>query len=355
MDKNITRELADELKTYPLESGVSIMEVCGTHTTEYFRTGVKDLFPAGLRLVDGPGCPVCVTPNEFLDRAIAVGKESGVVITTFGDMMKVPSSYSSLSAEKAGGMKVEVIYSPMDAVELAEKNPEKEVVFLSVGFETTAPAEAVSVIEAKKRNIKNYSILPGNKLTTPAVKALLDAREAKIDGFILPGHVSAVIGADAWKFIAEEYGKPCVVAGFEDHDLIRGTLTLLHLIKKHDNILINEYKRVVRDRGNEKAQEIMFSVFHQGDSLWRGIGLIPGSGLFLKDEFADFDASKKFNVTVPPAKAAKGCRCGELLRGLILPEECQLFGKACVPEKPVGPCMVSSEGPCAAYYKYGRR
>lgn len=353
MDKELKKKLADTLRTYRLPGPVSVMEVCGTHTTEYFRTGVKDLFPEKLRLVDGPGCPVCVTANEYLDRAIEIGKQ-GAVLATFGDMIKVPSSYSSLGAEKAKGMKVEVVYSPVDALEMAAKRPDLDVVFLSVGFETTAPGEASAVLEAKRRNIRNFSILPGNKLTTPAVKALLDAEEVRIDGFIIPGHVSAVIGSDAWNFIARDYGKPGVVAGFEDYDLIIGTLSLLDLISAGDAKILNGYTRVVRPGGNPKAQEIMFQVFRAAGAVWRGIGEIPESGLEMRDEFADFDASRKYRITPPEPREHPGCRCGELLRGLILPTDCPLFGKACMPERPVGPCMVSTEGPCAAYYKYGR-
>ncbi len=352
MNPELIKNLARRLREYPLASPLSIMEVCGTHTTEFFRTGVRGLFPEKLRLVDGPGCPVCVTPNEYLDLAIEIGK-AGAVLATFGDMIKVPSSYSSLGEEMAAGMKVEVVYSPLDAVDLAGRNPGMEVVFLSVGFETTAPAEAGAVLEARRRNIGNFSLLPGNKLTTPAVKALLDAGEANIDGFILPGHVSAVIGSDAWEFIARDYGKPCVVAGFEDHDLITGTLALLDLLEKNDVRIINDYARVVKPEGNPRARKMMEMVFSTADSRWRGIGLIPGSGLALRGEFADFDASKKFNVTPPPPREHPGCLCGELLRGLILPTDCPLFGSACAPEHPVGPCMVSSEGPCAAYYRYG--
>ncbi len=349
------KEMAEAFSARVLSRDVRIMEVCGTHTTEFFRTGVKDIFPARLSLVDGPGCPVCVTQNEYLDRAIEIGKVHGAIIATFGDMIKVPSSYSSLGREKAEGMRVEVVYSPVDAVDLAEQNPGSQVMFLSVGFETTAPAEAIAVRTARERSIKNFSILCGNKVTVPAVRALLDAREVNIDGFILPGHVSAIIGVNAWKFIADEYKKPCVVVGFENHDLIRGTQMLLDLIESGRPELLNEYTRVVRDGGNLKAQEIMYEVFDTVDTEWRGIGVIPGSGLALKSGFAEFDAQKKFPVTPPPPKEHPGCRCGDLLRGLIIPTDCPLFGRACTPERAVGPCMVSTEGPCSAYYKYGRK
>jgi hydrogenase expression/formation protein HypD len=353
MGSDLDKKLAARLKGLRLEREFRIMEVCGTHTTEFFRTGVKDLFPEGLFLIDGPGCPVCVTPNEYIDRAIEIGRRHRTVLTTFGDMIKVPSSYSSLSKEKAGGMDIRIVYSPMKALEIAEADPGAEVVFLSVGFETTAPAEASVVLEAKKRNIKNFSLLAGNKLTPPAVKALLDAQEVRIDGFILPGHVSAIIGAGAWRFVAEHYDKPCVVAGFDAPDLMMGMLSLIDLVKTGRLEIINQYARVVKEKGNPTALEIMNRVFRKADARWRGIGVIPGSGLEIQDEYADFDALRKFPVSPPEPKDAKGCRCGELLRGLIIPTDCALWGKACTPEEPVGPCMVSMEGPCAAYYKYG--
>ncbi len=350
--ENRIKELAGAFKEYRLESKINIMEVCGTHTREFFRTGVRDIFPRGLSLVDGPGCPVCVTPNEYLDRAIETGKKHDVKLCTFGDMIKVPSSYSSLGREKAMGMDIEICYSPADALETAA-NTGREVIFLSLGFETTAPAEAAVVLQARKRNIRNFSILCGNKITVPAVKALLDAGDANIDGFILPGHVSAVIGVNAWKFIPEEYNKPCVVAGFEDYDLIRASVRILALVQNKKAVLVNEYTRAVKDEGNKKAIEIMYEVFKPVDSNWRGIGVIPMSGLGLKEEYAEFDAEKKFQVSPPEPKEHAGCRCGELLRGLIIPTDCPLFGKVCTPELPVGPCMVSSEGPCSAYYLYG--
>ena len=355
MGTDLNKKLASRLSGLRLDNEIRIMEVCGTHTTEFFRTGVKDLFPDNLTLVDGPGCPVCVTPNDYLDRAIEIGKRHRTVIATFGDMIKVPSSYSSLAREKACGMDVRVVYSPMNALEIAEAEPASEVLFLSVGFETTAPAEAVAILEAQKRGVKNFSLLSGNKLTPPAVEALLAAREVKIDGFILPGHVSAIIGAGAWRFISERFGRPCVVSGFDAPDLIMGMLTLVDLVKKNRNETINQYTRVVKEEGNLTALEILRRVFRLTDAHWRGIGVIPGSGLEVRDEYAEFDAVKKFPVTPPEPKAAKGCRCGELLRGLITPPECALYGKACTPEEPVGPCMVSMEGPCAAYYKYWSR
>ncbi len=355
MDKELVKKLAERLKSIKLDKPYKIMEVCGTHTTEFFKSGVKDIFPEGLTLVDGPGCPVCVTQNEFLDRAIEIGKKYNPIITTFGDMIKVPSSYSSLSREKSEGMDIRIVYSPIEAVDMAVKNPDREIIFLSVGFETTAPTEAVTILDSKNKNIKNFSLLAGNKLTPPAVKALLDSGEVNLDGFILPGHVCAIIGSDAWNFIADKYGKPCSIAGFEPHELIMGTISILELLISKKAEIRNEYKKIVKAEGNLKAKEILFSVFETSDTEWRGLGVIPGSGLKIRDEYAEFDSVKKFPVTPPEPKEHKGCRCGELLRGLIAPFDCPLFDKGCSPERPIGPCMVSSEGPCSAYYKYWRK
>jgi hydrogenase expression/formation protein HypD len=354
MRKDLIISLGEKLKNRKLSSELRIMEVCGTHTMEFFKTGVKDIFPEGLTLIDGPGCPVCVTANDFLDRAIEIGKDPRIIIATFGDMIKVPSSYSSLGKEKSEGMDIRIVYSPMDCILMAEENPDKEIMFLSVGFETTAPTEAITILEAQKKNIKNFSLLSSNKLTVPAVETLLSLGETQIDGFILPGHVSAIIGTNAWKSITENFKKPSVVAGFDAENLITGTLTLIDLLENKKIELKNEYKQIVRDEGNPHAQKLMFDVFEPCDAEWRGIGMIPGSGLKIKDKYKEYDAALKFPVEVPETVEPKGCRCGELLRGLISPYECPLFGKGCKPEHAIGPCMVSSEGPCAAYYKYGK-
>lgn len=354
MKQNDIQQMAARLKEFRLDHPVRIMEVCGTHTTEFFKTGVKKLFPENLSLISGPGCPVCVTPNAYIDRIIEIGKVHRPIFATFGDMINIPASYSSLKKEKAEGLEVEIVYSPMMALDIAEKYPDREVVFLSVGFETTVPTEALTILEAKERNLKNFSLSPGNKLTPPAVKALLDSGETKIDGFILPGHVSAIIGVRGWRFISEQYGMPCVVAGFEGHDLVAATLLMAQMIKNNRSDILNAYTRVVKENGNERAQKVMDLVFRTGDAEWRGIGVIPESECIIRDEFADFDAFRKFPVTPPEPKEPKGCRCGEVLTGLISPMECGLFAKGCSPEHPVGPCMVSTEGSCAAYYKYGR-
>lgn len=355
MEHEITKQLAEKLKEIKLDREIRIMEICGTHTTEFFRTGVKDIFPEGLILIDGPGCPVCVTTNDYLDRAIEIGKVHNPIITTFGDMIKVPSSYSSLAHEKSSGMDIRIVYSPINALHIAKDNPDREVMFLSVGFETTAPTEAVAVKEAMEKNIQNFSILACNKLTPPAVDALLSSDEVHIDGFIIPGHVSAVIGSEAWNFIATKHNRPGVVAGFETSDLISGVLTLLKLLETNDIIIKNVYNRVVHAKGNQHAIDIIHEVFDESDANWRGIGIIPASGLTLRDKYAAYDAENKFPVTPPEPKEHKGCRCGDLLRGLILPVDCPLFGNGCTPEHAIGPCMVSSEGPCSAYYKYWRK
>jgi len=352
MDKKELQTYADKLKNLELEGPIRIMEVCGTHTTQFFYTGVKDLFPEKLSLIDGPGCPVCVTPNRYLDRAIEIARTHEVWLVTFGDMMRVPSSYSSLQKEKAVGVPIHIVYSPLDALTLARENPEKQVVFLSVGFETTIPTEAVAVKKARQEKLKNFSILTGNKLTPPAVRALLDAGEVKIDGFILPGHVSVITGIKGWRFVADKYKKPCVITGFETQNLLIGTMALIHLIQNGNPEIINEYSQVVTESGNEKAQEVMAEVFESTEAKWRGIGTIPESGMCLKEPFQEFDANLRFPVNPPEEVEPRGCRCGEVLRGLVTPLDCPLFGKKCLPETPVGACMVSSEGACAAYFKY---
>lgn len=355
MDRELVKKLAGVLKNRKLSDEIRIMEVCGTHTAEFFKTGVKDLFPENLTLIDGPGCPVCVTPNSYLDLAIEIAKKYNVILATFGDMIKVPSSYSSLAKEKASGMDIRIVYSPMDALRMAEENPGREVIFLSVGFETTAPSEAIIIMEAEKKGIKNFSVLSGNKLTPPAVDALLSADEVRIDGFIIPGHVSAVIGREPWNFIAVKYSKPGVIAGFEAHDLIIGVLSLIDLLEKKEVKVTNEYKTVVKENGNPNALKIIDTVFEICPEVWRGIGELPGSGLRIRERYSSFDAKEKFPATPPPVKEHAGCRCGDLLRGIITPPECPMFDKVCSPENAIGPCMVSGEGPCSAYYKYWKR
>lgn len=328
------------------------MEVCGTHTVAYFHTGIRDIFPSNLNLIDGPGCPVCVTTNGYLDRAVEILKKYDVTIVTFGDMIKVPASYTSLQKEKAEGRNIEIVYSPTDALEIAKKNKNREIVFLSVGFETTIPTEAATIKMAIDEDIRNFSLLTGNKLTPPAVDALLASGEVNLDGFILPGHVSSITGSKSWEFVAEKYNKPAVIAGFESKDLLKGTILLLKLIENGKNSVENVYKEIVSENGNRIALDLIDSLYTVIDTGWRGIGTIPGSGLKLKDEYENFDAEKKFPVKLPPEVEDKRCRCGEVLKGLITPPECPLFGEKCTPREPVGACMVSFEGACSAYYKY---
>lgn len=331
---------------------IKLMEVCGTHTVAISKNGLRQVMPDTITLSSGPGCPVCVTANRDIDRAIALAQQPGVILATFGDMMKVPGSYSSLAKEKAEGRDIRIVYSTLDALKIAQDNPKKKVIFYAVGFETTTPTTAFSVIEAKRRGIKNYYLLSVHKLIPPAMAALLSLGELKLDGFICPGHVSIIIGSKPYEFITEEAGIPCVITGFEPLDVLQGILMLTKQVEEHRSEVEIQYRRSVHPEGNKVAMEVIQNVFEVCDSDWRGIGVIPGSGLAMKEEYEDFDAGRIFDVEIPPPKEPKGCACGEVLRGLKLPYQCLLFGKACIPENPVGPCMVSSEGACAAYYRY---
>ena len=324
------------------------MEVCGTHTMSIFRFGLRQLLPAGIELLSGPGCPVCVTPNGYLDKAIAIAGGKNVIITTFGDMLRVPGSRSTLEIEKAAGCDIRTVYSTTDALEIAGKNPTKEVVFLGVGFETTAPTVAQSIIIAKKSGIKNYSVLSAHK-TMPEALGSLAGSGLNVDGFILPGHVTAITGTAPYRFLAKILKKRCVVSGFEPLDILQ---SILILIKQKQPKVEIQYKRIAASGGNPKARGVIYKVFEKCDSIWRGIGNVPDSGLKIKKAYADFDAEVKFHPKVAPPKENRRCRCGDVLKGLIAPVECALFAKACTPQHPVGACMVSSEGACAAYYKY---
>lgn len=354
IQKTVLKELANRLSKMKLRGPMNIMEVCGTHTTEYFKSGIRDVFPKGLKLIDGPGCPVCVTTNDYLDRAIQIGIEYKAVLTTFGDLMRVPSSYSSLLSEKAMGMDVRVVYSPFDALQIAVNEPKKQVVFLSVGFETTLPLEAIALQKAKELNLNNFSMLIGNKRTPPAVEALLNSGDVQIDGFILPGHVSTIIGVDAWKFVSREFSKPAVVAGFMRRHLLTSTAKLVEMIENRMAGVFNDYPEAVKNEGNIKAQDTVNSVFGGCDSVWRGIGMIKDSGFELRPKFSRFDSRQRYPIDLPESREDRGCKCGEILTGKIQPPDCPLFGKKCTPQNPVGACMVSYEGACAAYYKYNR-
>lgn len=329
---------------------MTFMEVCGTHTMAIARSGIRQLLPDTLSLISGPGCPVCVTPNRFIDRAVALSRRDDVLLSTFGDMMKVPGSTSSLDREHAAGRDIRVVASTLEALELAGQNPSKNVVFIGVGFETTAPTVAASILEAENRGIDNYRVLGAHKVMPPAMRALC-AGELKLDGFLCPGHVSTVIGSEPYDFLAHEFQMPCVIAGFEPLDIVQAVFMLARQVMQAAPSVEIQYTRAVRPGGNPKAKKIVDQVFEPCDSEWRGIGLIPESGLRIRDAFAGRDAAS-ISVDVEPSREASGCLCGRVLQGLAVPSDCPLFAKACTPDEPVGPCMVSSEGSCAAYYKY---
>ena len=334
---------------------VRFMEFCGGHTVAIFKYGIRQALPPNIELVSGPGCPVCVTATSEIDKAIALAMVPGVIIASFGDMLRVPGSRASLQQARAAGADVRIVYSALDALKIAQENPSKTVVFIGVGFETTAPTIAASVLQAQEQGIKNYRVLSLHKLCPPVIKTILDAGEVKLNGLICPGHVSAVTGSNAWEFVARDYGIPCVVAGFEPTDILQCVDMLVTQVENHASKVEIAYKRGVTPEGNLQAQKIMAQVFEPCPANWRGMGLVPDSGLKLRRKFADFDAAVAFDIKPEPAIEPKGCICGEILRGVKTPADCRLFRKVCSPENPVGPCMVSSEGSCSAYYLYGER
>lgn len=331
---------------------VRFMEFCGGHTVAIFKFGIRQLLPKTIEMVSGPGCPVCVTPNADIDKAIALASNPKVILATFGDMMKVPGSYSSLSEAKAKGANVRVVYSVMEALTLAREHPSKAIVFLGVGFETTAPTTAASILEAKRLGLRNYFFLSVHKLVPPAMKGLLEAGEVHIDGLICPGHVSAIIGSHPYEFIPREYGVACVIAGFEPVDILQAIAMILEMRAQGKAEVAIQYRRVVRPEGNPLALETMASVFQVGEAEWRGLGVIPGSGLTLGNGLEDFAAERHFEIKTKPPRELSACRCGEVLRAVCTPPECSLFGTGCTPEHPVGPCMVSTEGTCSAWFLY---
>ncbi len=352
-----TYEHLEHLKNYILtyDKPVKIMEVCGTHTFQFFATGIRDMLPPHIKLLSGPGCPVCVTPTSYIDRVIKmVEKYPDIIITTFGDMLKVPgTNRKSLMHMKSEGKDIRVVYAPEDAVKIAGEE-KRHVVFLSVGFETTIAPIAAALELAEQAGIDNFYLLLSHKLIIPALKALLSDPEAEIDGFILPGHVSAIIGKKPYEPVLRGYGKPGVIAGFEGHHLIIGMATLLKLIKEERAEVINAYPEVVRDEGNRQALSLIDKYFIPADEEWRGFGIIPQSGHALREEYKHRDAKSAFPVEVSESQDPPGCLCPEVVKGKKTPPECPHFGKGCTPLHPLGPCMVSSEGACAAYYKYRR-
>lgn len=332
-----------------------LMEVCGTHTVAISRTGIREVLKEYVELVSGPGCPVCVTDQADIDRMVALARVPDVILTTFGDMMKVPGSRTTLAREKAAGRDVRVVYSPLDALDVARENPGRPVIFLGVGFETTAPAIALALGRARTAGLRNFTVLSVHKTTPPAVAAFLAGGEARIDGFILPGHVSVITGRAAWEFIGRDYGLPAYVTGFEPADVLASIGGLADALAEGRHEVVNNYPRAVREEGNRTAQEALRQHFTPVDSLWRGLGSLPGSGLGIRPELAAYDAWEVHPVDPGPTRVPKGCRCGEILKGQATPFDCPLFDRACTPERAVGPCMVSSEGACAAYYRYERK
>ncbi|MBR0154446.1 MAG: hydrogenase formation protein HypD [Treponema sp.] len=340
-------ELIEHIKNYSGKN-IKIMEVCGTHTHEIFRQGIRNILPSNITLISGPGCPVCVTPNSFIDEAIALALENNCTITTFGDLVRVPGSQMSLAEARAKGAKINVVYSPLDAENYAKEHPDEQVVFLSVGFETTVPANALSVLHAKKDGLDNYSILTSNKTMDNAYAALKDSADA----FLYPGHVSVITGTAIYDRLKEE-GISGVVCGFTSHEILSAICAIIDNVETGKPFFLNCYPSVVKPEGNPAALKIIHDMMKSCDATWRGLGVIKNSGLELNDEYANFDARKKYNLRKIEGKQNPACRCGEILQGKCRPDECPCFGKNCTPEHPIGACMVSSEGSCSAFYKYG--
>jgi len=349
-------ELAEGLISHIRHSSKTrarFMEFCGGHTVTIFRYGIRQVLPETIEMVSGPGCPICVTANADLDKAIALAKIPNVIVATFGDMLKVPGSRSSLQQAKAEGAEVYTVYSTMDALKAAQDNPDKSVVFLGIGFETTAPTVAASILQAGEKGLKNYYVLSLHKLCPPVIRALLEAGEVELQGLVCPGHVSTIIGSHPWEFIASDYGIPCVVSGFEPLDILQTVDMLVEQVEKGESKVEIAYKRGVRPEGNQQALRLMEQVFEPCPALWRGIGEVAESGLRLREKYKSFDAEANFELKPGPTVEAAGCICGDILRGVRTPSDCKLFGKTCTPESPVGPCMVSTEGSCSACYLYG--
>jgi len=350
-------DIADAAARVPGAGPIAIMEVCGTHTVAIRRSGLRSLLPERVRLISGPGCPVCVTSQGTVDVLVDLAGRPGVTVATFGDMVRVPGSTSSLQRRKAEGGRVAVCYSVLEALDLARRSPEQRVVFAAVGFETTAPGTAAALEQARAEGLENFLILSGHKWILPAMDALLAGGEVRIDGFLCPGHVSVIIGSRAYEPIAERYGRPCVVAGFTAEQVLAGTAAILRQLADGEARVENVYSEAVRPEGNPAALALVDRVFARDDTAWRGLSVIPGSGMVPREAYAAFDAVRVLDLAWPPDESSAdvhGCRCGDVIRGALQPHECPLFGASCTPAHPVGPCMVSREGSCQAEYKYGR-
>jgi hydrogenase expression/formation protein HypD len=334
---------------------VNLMEFCGGHTVAIFKHGLRQLLPSSIQMLSGPGCPVCVTSAADLDKAIALGQLPGVIIASFGDMVRVPGSRSSLQQARAAGADVRIVYSVQDALAIARENPDKCVIFIGIGFETTAPTIAASILQAKQEKINNYFVLSLHKICPPIMKAILDLGEVRLDGIVCPGHVSAIIGSRPYQFLADDYRIACAVSGFEPVDILLAVDSLVEQIESGRPQVTVPYSRGVRPEGNETALRLMDTVFEIGVADWRGIGVVPASGLQIRKQYEKYDAAEQFEIKISPAREPKGCICGAVLRGVSTPADCKLFRVTCTPERPIGPCMVSSEGACAAYFQYGEK
>ena len=351
---DIARKLADQIARLTARP-LKIMEVCGGHTHAIFKYGIEDLLPEQITMIHGPGCPVCVIPLGRVDDSISIALRPGVVFTTFGDMMRVPGSKTNLLDAKARGADVRMVYSPLDALKIAKGDPGREVVFLALGFETTAPSTAMTVLQAAKDRVENFSVFCNHITIVPALKAMLDSPDLRLDGFVGPGHVSTVIGTRPYEFVAREYGKPVAVSGFEPLDVLQSIYMVVKQVSEGRAEVENQYGRCVNPGGNRKALEAIFEVFQPREYFeWRGLGSIAHSGMKLRAKYAAFDAELRFDVPGLRIADPKACQCGEILKGVKKPWECKVFGTACTPETPIGSCMVSSEGACAAYYNFGR-
>jgi len=354
-NSNLIKKLSGAIRAAAPSDNINIMEVCGTHTQNFFRFGLDELIPVNLKLIAGPGCPVCVSHQEYIDNAIKLAQYKDNIILTFGDMLRIPGTRSTLEKERARGGDVKVVYSPLDALLFARQNPGKKIIFLAVGFETTAPTIALSIIRAKKENIRNLFFYSSLKLIPPAMDYLVRDKRLSLSGFLCPGHVSCVIGTKSYEFIPQKYKIGCCITGFEPLDILEGIYFLIQQVIKNKPCVQNQYMRVVTRQGNPKAKRIISKVFKISDAYWRGLGRISKSGLEIKKELSMFDAEKRFPIRYPLSVIRyplSKCRCGDILKGLISPKACPLFSRACKPDHPIGPCMVSSEGACNAYYKY---
>ncbi|MFA5270955.1 MAG: hydrogenase formation protein HypD [Candidatus Omnitrophota bacterium] len=356
-DKKLIQQAFDKIRDLNIKKDVNIMEVSGTHTYTFFRFGLRRMLPANIHLISGPGCPVCITEDIFIDKAVILARDKSNIIATFGDLIKVRGAKSSLEDERALGANISVVYSPSEAIELAVSNPKKRIIFLGVGFETTAPLSAAIVKEAKQKKLNNFFLLSSHRLIPPALRVLCEDKDINIDGFLCPGHVSAIIGAEAYRGITQKFHKPCVIGGFEPLDMLIAMYKICLQVKEKKSILENEYDRVVKQKGNFAAMKLLDEVFLVKDASWRGFGVIKKSGLFLNKKYKKFDALELIPQSrKEDAKAQRkinNCRCADVVKGKIKPSDCPLFKKICNPDKPLGPCMISFEGSCRIYYEYG--